>query len=106
MKKVLLAVAASVFLLSGCVASIAYNVPFRETTTIDDATQVMEGMGAKEVARYTSYWIPFFGSQTSGVSTYEGLISAEMRKGKRLLHVVTKDHFFYSQTIGYVTVVE
>ena len=100
MKKVLLAVVASVFLLSGC-AGVVWNSSFYETTLPKDADASMQAVGAKEVAKYTI----IFG-YPMGYETYQGLVAGEMRKGKRLYHQVRKDYWIYQQNVGYIEVLE
>jgi hypothetical protein len=100
MKKVLLAVVASVFLLSGC-AGVIWNASFYETALPKDADASMQAVGAKEVAKYTV----IFG-YAMGYETYQGLVAAELRKGKRLYHEVQKNYLIYQQNIGYVQVLE
>jgi len=82
--------------LGGC-AAVVWNSSFYETTTVGDAEKMMENVGAKEVAKYTMIF-----SFPLGYETFQGLISAELRKGNRTLHVVRKNYYIYSQTIGYI----
>jgi len=88
------------FTFTGC-ASVVWNSAFYETAFESDAVKLVEGVGAKEVAKYTTVlWFPL------GIETYQGLISAELRKGKRAYHKVVKNYYFFSETIGYIEVLE
>jgi hypothetical protein len=84
-------------MLPGC-AGVIWNSSFYETALAGDAVKMVEGTGAKEVAKYTS----IFGFFPLGYNTYAGLISSELRKGNRTYHVVTKNYVVWSQTTGYI----
>ncbi|MCL2220475.1 MAG: hypothetical protein FWB94_11420 [Chitinispirillia bacterium] len=101
MKKVLIAVVLCVSMLTVGCAGVIWNAAFYETALPADATKMVEASGAKEVGKYTTFlWIDL------GYATYQGLVSAEMRKGKRNYHIVRKNYYIFSQTIGYVEVLE
>jgi len=99
MKKLLLlvTVVSLVAFLPGC-AGVIWNSAFYETATIGDAEKLMGEIGAKEVAKYTS----ILGIVNLGYETYQGLISAELRKGNRTYHQVSKNYFLVAQNVGYI----
>jgi len=102
MKKVLLAMAVCVSMFAAGCAGVIWNTSFHETATHGSATKMVEGAGAKEVGSYTS----ILGIWNLGYDTYAGLVSSELRKGKRNYHQVVKNYFLWQQTTGYVEVLE
>jgi len=90
------AVLGTCVLTTGC-AGVIWNSSFYETATVGDADKMMSDVGAKEVAKYTTFL-----GYNMGLDTYRGLVSAELRKGNRTYHVVRKNYYIYSQTIGYI----
>ncbi|MCL2184053.1 MAG: hypothetical protein FWB85_11370 [Chitinispirillia bacterium] len=102
MKKVLIAVVLCASMLTVGCAGVIWNSAFHETALPADATKMVEDAGAKEIGKYTT----IFWGINLGYDTYSKLVSAEMRKGKRSYHVVVKNYLLFSETVGYIAVLE